>query len=234
MNPWMNAAGGQQPEQRHQRVHPRLLAVGSYERVERKEHGGKQPGPAAEQAPRHPGAGRDRQRSEQLGHSVGCRLRVAEPAHPDMQQQVIERRRAVVVQNVGDVRQRVRGDADRERLVHPELAVDVSGSQVDGRRGEDEQEPPDPDLRGHALEPRRRADVEVRQRTARGDGGGHGPGSGYPAVFPDPKGPVMRNLVVRNVRPCAQQRQQVRISLGARLEDHVGRRRRSLPGLEHR
>ena len=40
-----------------------------------------------------------------------------------MQQQVVERRRAVVAEQAGDRRQRVRGDPDRDRLVHPELAA---------------------------------------------------------------------------------------------------------------
>ena len=47
-------------------------------------------------------------------------LAVSEPADPDVEQEVIERRRAILTEQARDRRQRMVGDPDRDPLVDPE------------------------------------------------------------------------------------------------------------------
>src|SRR5436190_1444991 len=80
-----------------------------------------------EQAPPGPHPDGDRQQPEQQRERVGGGFACAECPDPEVQQEVEERRRAVVAEQAGNLAKRVRGDARRDRLVHPELSADVPG-----------------------------------------------------------------------------------------------------------
>jgi hypothetical protein len=95
------------PEQAHQLVHPGLLRVRRQERAERAQDRHVHAGAAIEQAPAGPQAGRDREQPEHERERVRGRLAGAEPPDPEVQQQVEERRRAVVAQDAGDRAERV-------------------------------------------------------------------------------------------------------------------------------
>ena len=60
--------------------------------------------------------------------------RAARQRQPQVEQQVVERRRAVLAQHAGDVAQRPVGDAHREALVDPEAHVELARAQQDGER----------------------------------------------------------------------------------------------------
>jgi hypothetical protein len=61
-----------------------------------------------------------------------------------VQQQVIQRRRAVLEQQARDLAHVVRGDPDRDRLVDPVAGVERAGAQRHRERGEHEQRDGDP------------------------------------------------------------------------------------------
>jgi hypothetical protein len=63
---------------------------------------------------------------------VDALLRTSRHGQPDVEQQVIERRRAVLAQHSGDVGERPVGDADGEPLVDPEAGVELGRAQRDG------------------------------------------------------------------------------------------------------
>ena len=70
-------------------------------------------------------------------HRVRVRLAEPEDAHPEVQQQVVERRRPVLAQHAGHVEERVRGDADRQALVDPVARVDRLRAQREREAGEE-------------------------------------------------------------------------------------------------
>ena len=97
-------------------------------------------------------------------------------AHPDVQEQVEQRRRAVVAQDAGDRAQRVRRDARGDRLVLPELAdgrAQVARADERGDRDQHDQHDGRADPDRDALEPLRLPDVGYARDAARrsGDGG---------------------------------------------------------------
>ena len=129
-------------EQGDEGVHPRLLRVVGQERVDRGQQR-RDPGRAVaeERAPPQPG-GRDGEDREGDGERVRVGLAAAEDAHPQLEDQVVQRRRAVLAQDGGDVAQRMRRDADRQALVDPEAGVDGLGAQRErepDEEGQDEQ-----------------------------------------------------------------------------------------------
>src|SRR5579859_1712548 len=93
-----------------------------------------------------------------------------------MEQQIEERRRAVVAEQARDRAQRVGGDPGCDRLVHPELAGDIAGADEGGYRDQYEEKASGRDPGRVALKPARLADVEDAGDPPggwRGDGGGH-------------------------------------------------------------
>src|SRR3712207_7661753 len=63
-------------------------------------------------------------RSTLFPYTTLFRSAVAEHLHPDVERQVVERRRAVLAQLGGDVEEVLRGEADREPLVDPEAGIE--------------------------------------------------------------------------------------------------------------
>jgi hypothetical protein len=122
--------GRNQPQQRHQLVHAGLFGVLGQPGVEGEHHRGEDADPTAEQAPTRPHSHGNRQQAEDQGEGVRGGLAGAERTHPEMQQQVVERRVAVVAQDARNRAQRVGGDARRDRLVDPELARERPGSHI--------------------------------------------------------------------------------------------------------
>ena len=96
------------------------------------------------------------------------RLRAPEDVHPDVQQGVIERRRAVLAQDAGDLAERVRADADAEALVDPEVRVQL-------RRPQDERERDEGGQAGDFEDGDAGERPLQRRGSAQGDGG-HGTG----------------------------------------------------------
>ncbi len=123
---------GEQREQQHERVHARLLRVVGEERVDRAEGGADQPGAPPEQAPAGPQPARDREQGHEHREPLRVGRAVAEDVDPDGQQHVVERRRAVHPEHARDVEERLRGDPDREALVHPERVAERLRPQVGG------------------------------------------------------------------------------------------------------
>ena len=111
--------GGEQAQQHHQRVHPRLLPVLRDVRVARGQHGREPGGAAAEHEPGAPEGQRDRGQREDQRQRVRGALAAVGQRDPHVQQAVVERRRAVLAQDTRDVGQRPVGDAHRQPLVDP-------------------------------------------------------------------------------------------------------------------
>ena len=157
----------QEAQERRQRVHARLLRVVREERVQRRDDRRHPARPPPGQGATGPQRGGDRQQREGDRQAVRLALAVAEDRDPDVQQQVVQRRRAVQAQDRRDVRQRVRRDADRQALVDPEAGEQRAGAQV--RRHAHEQDERDDPRRDRQ---RRCADA-VQHAESRGRGG-HG------------------------------------------------------------
>ena len=154
-------------EQGDEGVHPRLLRVVGQERVDRRQQR-RDPGRAIaeEGAPAQPG-GRHGEDREGDGERVRVGLAAAEDAHPQLEDQVVQRRRAVLAQDARDVAQRMRRDADREALVDPEAGVDGLGAQRERQpdeEGQDEQRLGQADGQARGAQPR---DPRPRARDAR-------------------------------------------------------------------
>ncbi len=219
---------GEDAEQAHQLVHPRLIGVRAQERAEAEQDGGVHARAAAEQAPCGPHPGRDAQEPDHHIQPVRVGLTGAEQADPDVQEQVEERRRAVVAQDPRDRAQRVRGDAGGDRLVLPELAADVAGPEERRDHHDHDEQRAGGRPAGDALEPLRLAHVDHAGDRA-GLGGGHGRHLERHlarAVCVHPEGAHVRDALVGDgAAPVADPRQQRGVVLRARLEDHVRRRR---------
>ncbi len=132
-----------QRQQRHERVHPRLLSV-------RREVGepGRQPGAdqsrhAVEQARSGPIGDRDRQQREYERKLMRGHLAMAPDRHPHVEHEVVEGRRSVLAEQRRDVRQMVRGDPDRQPLVDPVIHPDGAGAQPQRDPHEDDEDPQD-------------------------------------------------------------------------------------------
>ena len=125
-------------QERLELVHPRLLRVVGEERVERSEHRRRR-APADVRTPRARRRTRAaRRRAPKTSESVWvARLAVAEEAHPDPEQHVVERRRPVLAQEVRDRRPVLVRDADRDPLVDPEAGVQLprAREEREQRRG---------------------------------------------------------------------------------------------------
>ena len=94
--------------------------------------------------------------------ALGLGRAVAGGLHPDREQHVVERRRAVHAQHVRDVEQRLRRDPDRQPLVHPERLAERVRAQVERDR-----EQPEQDQRGQHEAGRQRANArQGRMREA--------------------------------------------------------------------
>ena len=98
-------------------------------------------GPAAEAAPAEPADGKGRH-GEEPGEGAHGAVGLSEDDHPEVQQVVVERRRPVVLQCIGDVMQREPGDVDGEGLVEPEPRA---GPEPEEQSGGDRQPHCDPD-----------------------------------------------------------------------------------------
>jgi hypothetical protein len=114
--------GDEEREQRDERVHPRLLRVVRQEGVRRGQGGGDPARARAEHAAAGPERRGQGEHGEDDGQRVGLHLAVADQLHPAVQEQVVQRRRAVEAQDAGDVGQGVARDADAQALVDPEPA----------------------------------------------------------------------------------------------------------------
>ena len=117
---------GNESEQPHQLVHPRLLRVVRQPGVEREQHRGHQPGPAAEQAPARPHPDRDRQQSQQQRQRMRGGLARAEC--PDGL--------TLFGRHIGRKARRGRGDPERDaREILNDAVVEVGGDPppFDGR-----------------------------------------------------------------------------------------------------
>ena len=112
--------GDEQAEDDHQRVHPDLLGVGGQEAVEREQRGADVAGASPEEAPARPQPAGDGEERDGHGEPLALGGPVPEDPGPDAQQHVVEGRRAVHPEDVRDVEQGLRGDPDREPLIHPE------------------------------------------------------------------------------------------------------------------
>ena len=111
-------AADQERDQQQQRVHPRLVGVQADEGIERHERRRRRGRPTPRRRDRPPGGrhARDGQARRQRVRRARGR---AEERHPHVQEQVVERRRAVLAQKRRGSRQRVRRDPDRDALVDP-------------------------------------------------------------------------------------------------------------------
>ena len=89
-------------EQGDEGVHPRLLRVVGQEGIERRQHRGDPGGAVAEQGARAQPRGGHGQQREGDRQPVRLGLAAAEHAHPQLEQQVVQRRRSVLAQDAGD------------------------------------------------------------------------------------------------------------------------------------
>ncbi len=125
-------------EQDDQRVHPRLGGVvhGEGRAGDEREHrpGG---GPAAEALPAEPGDG-EGQDGENAGERTDGLVGLAEEADPVVQQDVIERRGPVVLEQVGELAQGLARDVDGEGLVEPQARAGPEAEEDAG--GDDQRE----------------------------------------------------------------------------------------------
>jgi hypothetical protein len=128
---------GHEAEQRDQAVHARLGGVNRDELVERCERRTHPARPPPEERCAHPERHRDRREREEQRQRVRRYLAAAGDLHPEVQQQVVERRRAVLAEQPRDGSDGVRGDADRETLVDPVALAEPA--RAPGQRGRDEQ-----------------------------------------------------------------------------------------------
>ncbi len=151
-------------EERLELVHACLLRVVGQIGIQRGEQRAAQAGHAVEcGAAEHVGE-RDAGDAEDEREGVGRALAVAEPRHPDPQQQVIERRRAVLAKRVEERRPRMVRDADGQAFVDPETGVELPRAQEERERRECRQR--------DRHRPRRCDDVvEADRADALGDGG---------------------------------------------------------------
>ena len=155
------------PEQRDERVHAPLLRVLREERVAGGQHRRDPCGATAEQRPTGPERDRHAEQGEQHREAVHALLRVAREREPEVQQQVVQRRRAVLAQHARDVAERPVGDPDRQPLVDPESRAELARAQQEG----DGEQHADPQRRGDP----RAADRPCPQLPRRTGGvGGHG------------------------------------------------------------
>jgi hypothetical protein len=111
-------------ERRDQRVHPRLLGVVGEERIDCGEGGADPARQAPEERTPDPVRERDAREREVERERVRRALAVTEPADPNVQQQVVQRRRAVLTEQVRDRREVVVRDPDGQTFVDPEAAAE--------------------------------------------------------------------------------------------------------------
>ena len=152
-------------------VHPVLARVPDRVRRRGHEHERDEPDPVRPGAVRSADASarevRERQAedAEERGQRPHGRVTLAEPAHPDVQQQVVERGCPVDPQRRPEVAEGHPGNVDRERLVEPEVTAH--------REAEDHTDHHDPDDRGEGEgAPGRRIGAR-RGRGRRGRDGDH-------------------------------------------------------------
>jgi hypothetical protein len=127
---------GDEGERGDHRVHPRLLRVVGEVRVDRGEPGADPAGERPEDRPPDPVGERDAGEGEDQRERVRRVLAVPEPADPDVEKHVVERRRAVLAQEVGDRAERMVGDPDREPLVDPEARAEDACADVERDAGD--------------------------------------------------------------------------------------------------
>ena len=124
-------------EARRQRVHPRLLAVVGEEGVDRRQRCGDPAGGAPEERLRRPvgerGAGDRRDERQRVRRA----LAVAEPADPHVEEQVVERRRTVLPEQVRNRREVMVRDPDGDALVDPEARAQHARAQPERRKTEE-------------------------------------------------------------------------------------------------
>ena len=168
-----NARMPHDDEQHLERVHARLGRVADRVRVRRDQR--------SPRSTRRPGPRRGGRRTtvatDRADHAHARQRprprQSPEPntARPDVQQHVVERRRAVVAQRVVEVAERQAGDVDRQRLVEPQV----------GAGPEEEHEPARRSTAATAIDgrpPRRvRSGPRRLRRLARGRVGEHGHGA---------------------------------------------------------
>ncbi len=169
-HPADECTGCDQREERGKRVHPGFLAVVGEVRVDGRERGADPAGCSPEERARDPVRKRDAaERRDQREHV--CRtLTVAEPADPHVKQEVVERWRAVLAEQVRNRRERVVRDPDGDPLVDPEAGAENARAQPE-RDGTEHPEA------GRRRPARERVGVEARPRALNRLSGGHSPAS---------------------------------------------------------
>ena len=114
------AEAGQEDDQR---VHPGLGAVVNGKgRAGQQHQRGPGHGPAAEALPAQPGDGQREDGNDPREGADGV-VRLSEEGDPEVEEVVVERRRPVVLERLGDGVEGQTGDVDRERLVEPEAGT---------------------------------------------------------------------------------------------------------------
>ncbi len=120
-------------EQHDQRVHARLLRVVREERRPRRARRGQRPRALVEHPRARPERGGNGKQREDQAERAGRRLARPRHPHPPVQQQVVQRRVAVLAEHPRDVGEVVRGDPDRDPLVDPVPRVQRAGAQQQRR-----------------------------------------------------------------------------------------------------
>ena len=134
----------EQPEQRHERVHPRLLRVPDQQRGGGAERGGDQAGAAVVELAPEQVERRDHERPRDDRREPDGQLAVAERPHGQPEHQVVQRRVAVaVLQVLEHVVEAQVGLVDADRLVEPDAARHGQAQRQPGGgdAGQDEQRP---------------------------------------------------------------------------------------------
>ncbi len=175
---------GHQPgggEEGHQRVHPVLGGVAHGEGGRsHQDHGTDGHRPAADAAARHPDEGQSGT-AEHAGQGAHGQVGGSEPPDPEVQQDVVQRRRAVPFQRAVDLPQGQPGDVEGERLVQPQVRArpEAQGdTDGDGHHGPDDEQPWKPAGRnprpvripGQRARRRRRTVADRRTRRTGGSG----------------------------------------------------------------
>ena len=135
---------------------------------------------------------------EQHRQAVHALLRVPREREPEVQQHVVQRRRAVLAQHVRDVAERPVGDPDRQPLVDPEARAELARAQQDG----DGEQHADPQRHG---DPRAadRPCPQLPRRTGGVGGHGHQSRARGSAVCAGPRDGIFSGL---NAARCCQRR----------------------------
>ena len=126
--------GRDEPEEDDEGVHPRLLRIDRQEGVEGREDRGDPPRARAEEAPAGPEGDGNRDERDDERERVRGALGRPEDVHPDVEQEVVERGRAVLLEDAGDLGEREGGDPDREAFVDPVAREDRTRPEVGRER----------------------------------------------------------------------------------------------------